>query len=308
MRQPGQPTRIPPQVSVALRFLPPLLRVQLARGKAERRTFRTLLIKLTQGQPVEKSRFGQLARLAADRALDLDIRAKTRKRNPPKNTRNFNFANSFLARIPKKPKVLIFKSGAIMEVHWQIGEFIHDGPRPFAGSPRTSQGIRIIVKPNANEQQLKGFSRVSRAIRLPLPQDSVEELINAIGYFGMSVHITADKNGQKRPTAVVWTRQARGIPTFLTAAQKRYENWDLELLRYLAPVLKSMGVTRIAFHVEKAQQYPKSVVIQYEQLKTHLLRQGYQNEPLFSSDFLSQVLLKPGQSELTHTKFLVHDF
>jgi hypothetical protein len=294
-------------VSVALRFLPPLLRAQLARGRAERRTFRMLLIKLTQGQPVEEPRFGQLARLAADRALDLDIMTKTRKRNPPKNT-GLEFANSFLARIPKKPKVLIFKSGAIMEVHWQIGEFIHDGPRPFAGSPRTSQGIRIIVKPHASEQQLKGFSHVSRAIRLPLSQDSVEELVNAIGYFGMSVHITADKNGQKRPTAVVWTRQTRGIPKFSAAAQKRYENWDLELLRYLAPVLKNMGVTRIAFHVEKAQQYPKSIAIQYEQLKTHLLRQGYQNEPLFSSDFLSQVLLKPGQSELTHTKFLVQDF
>jgi hypothetical protein len=270
-----------PKFKTLLSLLPESQR-RIARDNRKKQLFESMVCKLVQGRPLPEEELRRIVRKCASRILDEDLAGKAgararlkerltkilRKNNklPGWHLLSEDAKRALRFFSPKQP--LLFASGARCFAELTIGCALYDFP--------VDPGIRIFVKPDPSEFDNPALIELKRKLFTFRRGDysHIESMLaGSIGYFGIGVHKV---KGERKPTVVIWVRQQRVIPEFPTAIRKRYEMWDVELLRYVEVKLKEAGVKRLAV-VSPAYylRHKETIRREYEIFEKRLKALGY---------------------------------
>lgn len=249
-----------------------------------RQVFRNLLAAGSGGMPLETGKFRKLVSEASKRVLERPakkaIPGYLMGERPQSNLRRVLQSG---AEYP-----LLFESGARMEARWIQGE------QPLIDAPTATktelQPFRVAVFPGESEAGIRGFGLVKELLfPLNLDRDALKDLRRSVGYFGLAVHPVRGLGMVKKSAGVIWTWQQRGIPLLENFFQRRYRNWDFELLYHVEQTLRKAGIGFIAVS--------QSALTNEKQRKTpinkKLEKRGYRLRILYSPFF---GLRFPGES------------
>ena len=270
---------IPPRLSEALKHVP-TQHHQYIRTTHAKRTFSTILGKLTEGKPIENKQFRRIVDTVWKRVISKDIRVEPKPNmNMPMSVEEQR-AYSFFTTQP----VVVFGNGARATIEIRMGRNLFE-------TLNLERAIRVYVKPIYDESLSKNREWF-KSFQTKQLQDVSKSAINSIVYLGASIEHVEGKG----MVLIVWVRQMRLLQEAPRDIQKRYAKWDIEALRVLEQMAKQAGVRQIAiasqemhdesddywhtFFEDNRGAARERLKIQYDTFWTRCARNGYEPEKM----------------------------